>query len=201
MPHPKWASGGALPSKEGGLADSTEVRAASGGVGQVDVLDAITEQDLRYLGAAAARLCLGDTISADDLVNEALARTLAVDRAWRAELPLRTQLVSTMKSVLHAWRKARTRNPEVQWHDVVDQLLLDGDGDMVQSEPTFETRLHQHLEEVDALLAHDQGARDLMHAAMAGFAREELEIVTGLTANEIIAARERIKRLLAKRGS
>ena len=180
------------------MADSTEARAARGGVEQVDALDAITEQDLRYLGAVAARMCLGDTISADDLLNEALARTLAGDRAWRHDLPLRTQLISTMKSVLHAWRKARVRNPEVQWNDAVDALVLDGDGDMAECEP-FEVRLQQQLQEVDALLANDQGARDLMHAAMEGFAREELEIVTGLTPNEIIAARERIKRLLAKR--
>lgn len=198
MPRPKWASGGALLVKEGELADSTEVRAAKGGVEQVDALDAITEQDLRYLGAVAARLCVGDTISADDLINEALARTLARDRAWRDDLPLRTQLIGTMKSVLSAWRKARARKPEVQWNDVIDELVLDGDGDMVVCEP-FEVRLHEELQEIDKLLANDQGAKDLMYAAMEGFAREELEEVTGLTANEIIAARERIKRLLAKR--
>lgn len=182
------------------MADSTEIAEVEGSIGQVDVLDAITVQDLRYLSAVAERLCLGDTISPDDLVNEALARTLAGDRTWRDDLPLRTQLVGTMKSVLHAWRRARSRNPEVQWREAVDSLVLDdGDGDMAQSDPPFEVRLQQQLEEVDALLAHDRGARDLMHAAMAGFSREELEIVTGLTANEIIAARERIKRVLAKR--
>lgn len=184
--------------KEGGLADSTEVQAASGGVAQVDALDAITEQDLRWLGAAAVRLCVGDTISADDLMHEALARTLAGDRAWRADLPLRTQLIGTMKSVLSAWRKARARKPEVQWTDAVDALVLDGDGDMAICEP-LEVRLQEELQEIDNLLANDQGARDLMYAAMEGFARGELEEVTGLSANEIIAARERIKRLLAKR--
>lgn len=190
--------GWSLLVKEGGLADSTDVRAARGGVEQVDALDAITEQDLRYLGAVAARLCVGDTISADDLINEALARTLAGDRAWRDDLPLRTQLIGTMKSVLSAWRKARARKPEVQWNEAVDELVLDGDGDMVVCEP-LEVRLQERLQEIDKLLANDQGARDLMYAAMEGFAREELEEVTGLTANEIIAARERIKRLLAKR--
>lgn len=190
--------GWSLLVKEGGLADSTDVRAARGGVEQVDALDAITEQDLRYLGAVAARLCVGDTISADDLINEALARTLAGDRAWRDDLPLRTQLIGTMKSVLSAWRKARARKPEVQWNEAVDELVLDGDGDMVVCEP-LEVRLQEQLQEIEKLLANDQGARDLMYAAMEGFAREELEEVTGLTANEIIAARERIKRLLAKR--
>ena len=190
--------GWSLLVKEGGLADSTDVHAARGGVEQVDALDAITEQDLRYLGAVAARLCVGDTISADDLINEALARTLAGDRAWRDDLPLRTQLIGTMKSVLSAWRKARARKPEVQWNEAVDELVLDGDGDMVVCEP-LEVRLQEQLQEIDKLLANDQGARDLMYAAMEGFAREELEEVTGLTANEIIAARERIKRLLAKR--
>lgn len=190
--------GWSLLVKEDGLADSTDVRAARGGVEQVDALDAITEQDLRYLGAVAARLCVGDTISADDLINEALARTLAGDRAWRDDLPLRTQLIGTMKSVLSAWRKARARKPEVQWNEAVDELVLDGDGDMVVCEP-LEVRLQEQLQEIDKLLANDQGARDLMYAAMEGFAREELEDVTGLTANEIIAARERIKRLLAKR--
>lgn len=180
------------------MADSTEVRAARGGVEQIDALDAITEQDLRYLGAVAARLCVGDTISADDLINEALARTLSGDRAWRDDLPLRTQLIGTMKSVLSAWRKARARKPEVQWNEAVDELVLDGDGDMVVCEP-FEVRLQDELQVIDKLLANDQGARDLMYAAMEGFSREELEEVTGLTANEIIAARERIKRLLAKR--
>ena len=180
------------------MADSTDVRAARGGVEQVDALDAITEQDLRYLGAVAARLCVGDTISADDLINEALARTLAGDRAWRDDLPLRTQLIGTMKSVLSAWRKARARKPEVQWNEAVDELVLDGDGGLVVCEP-LEVRLQEQLQEIDMLLANDQGARDLMYAAMEGFARDELEEVTGLTANEIIAARERIKRLLAKR--
>jgi len=190
--------GWSLLVKEGGLADSTDVRAARGGVEQVDALDAITEQDLRYLGAVAARLCVGDTISADDLINEALARTLAGDRAWRDDLPLRTQLIGTMKSVLSAWRKARARKPEVQWNEAVDELVLDGDGGLVVCEP-LEVRLQEQLQEIDMLLANDQGARDLMYAAMEGFARDELEEVTGLTANEIIAARERIKRLLAKR--
>lgn len=190
--------GWSLLVKEDGLADSTDVRAARGGVEQVDALDAITEQDLRYLGAVAARLCVGDTISADDLINEALARTLAGDRAWRDDLPLRTQLIGTMKSVLSAWRKARARKPEVQWNEAVDELVLDGDGDMVVCE-LLEVRLQEQLQEIDKLLANDQGARDLMYAAMEGFAREELEDVTALTANEIIAARERIKRLLAKR--
>ncbi|WP_129134633.1 hypothetical protein [Luteimonas sp. YGD11-2] len=180
------------------MADSADVRVASGGVEQGDALDAITEQDLRYLGAVAARLCMGDTISAEDLMNEALARTLAGDRTWRDDLPLRTQLISTMKSVLSAWRKARARNPEVQWNDAIDALDLDGDEDMAACEP-FEARLQEELQEIDALLANDPGARDLMYAAMEGFARAELEEVTGLTASEIIAARERIKRLLAKR--
>ena len=180
------------------MADSTEVRPARADVEQVDVLDAISEQDLRYLGAVAARLCVGNTISSDDLVNEALARTLAGDRAWRDDLPLRTQLISTMKSVLSAWRKARARKPEVEWTDAIDALVLDGDGDFAACEP-FEARLQEELQEIDKLLANDQGARDLMCAAMEGFARAELEEVTGLTPNEIIAARERIKRLLAKR--
>lgn len=180
------------------MADSTEVHAASGGGAQVDALDAVTEQDLRYLGAVATRLCLGDTISANDLVSEALARTLAGDRAWREDLPLRTQLISTMTSVLSAWRKARARKPEVQWTDAVDTLVLDGDGDMTVCEP-LEMRLQEEFQEIDNLLANDQSARDLMYAAMEGFAREELEEVTGLSSNEVIAARERIKRLLAKR--
>ena len=183
------------------MPDSSAVQnAPPGGVGQADALEAITEQDLRYLRACAGRLCLGDTISADDLLNEALGRTLAGDRAWRDDLPLRSQLVSTMKSVLHAWRKARKRSPETQWHDAVDHLVLeDGDGDMAETDPDYEVRLQHSLEEVDAFLANDQGARDLMHAAMLGYAGEELEIVTGLTSNEIIAARKRIQRLLAKR--
>lgn len=182
------------------MPDSTEVEGKPGVAGQADVLEAITEQDLRYLLACAGRLCLGDSISAEDLLQEALGRTLAGDRAWRSDLPLRTQLVSTMKSVLHAWRKARIRNPEVLWHEAADQFVLeDGDGEMAEVDPAYEVRLQEQLDEVNAFLANDPGARDLMQGALAGYEREELEIVTGMNAAQIIAARKRVSRLLAKR--
>jgi DNA-directed RNA polymerase specialized sigma24 family protein len=197
---PKWASGGAIQCKETSLPDSTEVVGKQRGAGQADVLEAITEQDLRYLLACGRRLCLGDTISAEDLLNEALGRTLAGDRVWRSDLPLRTQLVSTMKSVLHSWRKARIRNPEVQWHEAADQFVLeDGDGEMAQFDPAYEVRLQEQLDEMNAFLANDPGARDLMQGALAGYQGEELEIVTGMNAAQIIAARKRVSRLLANR--
>ena len=94
---PKMPSDGALRGEEAALADSSNVELQPEDVGQTDVLEAITEQDLRYLRACAGRMCLGDSISADDLVSEALARTLLGDRTWREDLALRTQLVSTMK--------------------------------------------------------------------------------------------------------
>jgi len=182
------------------LADSSDVEHQPGGVGQADVLEAITEQDLRYLRSCAGRMCLGDVVSPEDLVSEALARTLLCDRTWREDVALRTQLVSTMKSVLHAWRKARDRNPEVQWQEAVDGFVLDdGDGEMAHADPAYEVRLKEQLDEVDALLASDPAARDVMHGALAGYEGEELEIVTGLTADQIIAARKRIARKIAKR--
>lgn len=183
------------------MADSSDViEHQPGDVGQADVLEAITEQDLRYLQACAGRMCLGDSISPADLVAEALARTLVGDRTWRRDVALRTQLVSTMKSVLHAWRKARVRNPEVQWQEAVDGFVLDdGDGEMANADATYEARLQEQLDEVDALLASDPAARDLMHGALAGYEGEELEIVTGLSTEQIIAARKRIARKIAKR--
>lgn len=182
------------------MADSSEVEKPPGGASQADVLEAITEQDLRYLRACAGRMCLGDVVSPDDLVQEALARTVLGDRTWRKDVALRTQLVSTMKSVLHAWRKARGRNPEVQWQEAVDGFVLeDGDGEMSHADPAYEVRLTEQLDEVGAFLASDPAARDVMHGALAGYEGEELEIVTGLSAEQIIAARKRIARKIGKR--
>lgn len=182
------------------MADSSRVAQLPGGGGQVDVLEAVSEQDLRYLLACAGRMCLGDVVSPDDLVQEALARTIVGDRTWRDDVALRTQLVSTMKSVLSAWRKARGRSPEVQWQEAADGFVLDdGDGEMAHADPAYEVRLREQLEEVDAFLASDPAARDVMHGALAGYEGEELEIVTGLSADQIIAARKRIARKIGKR--
>ena len=82
-------------------ADDAEVEAAIKGISDVDGARLGKVASFRARGLAG----LGLGVSADDLLQDAVARTLGGDRRWRKGVTIVKHLIETMRSTANHWRE------------------------------------------------------------------------------------------------
>ncbi len=165
-----------------------------------EALESMSEADWAWLSQAARSFCFGDTISPEDLLMEALARYLSGQRAWNIGVPLRTQVRSAMRSVLHAWRKARVRNPEASLEDLLE--LADSDendeSQFVSLPPDREAQIALLYETIQTAFADDSTARDVLDGLAKGLSPSDIQELLEMTPTTFASIRTRIRRQLAK---
>lgn len=157
-------------------------------------LAGLTEADWARLLSAADFLCLGDSIRGEDLLQEALARHLAGERAWNPELSVHEQIRSTMRSVLHAWRKARVRAPHISFDEAMEASTTLEGGDFGRMDAESEERAEQVIVVIEKSFANDGPALDMLSMMMDGYTRAEICELAGWTVTEYATIKKRIHR-------
>jgi DNA-directed RNA polymerase specialized sigma24 family protein len=76
------------------------------------ILDGFSEADWRRVLKLARRFSApAHAWSPEDLMSEAVARSLSGERRWRVAMEPIPALLGIMQSIANSWRKARRRNP------------------------------------------------------------------------------------------
>lgn len=175
---------------------------------------ALRPPDLKRLHAAARavlRVFGLETADRDheDLLSEALTRTLSGSRRWKRGVDFVRHLGETLRSVAWTWRErqeVRTRaglsrsdesaapaDGDVDEHpDVFGRPAPDVEGALLAEERVLLIRRH---------FAGDRGALAVMDAWADGYKAREVRQLTGLSDREYDAAARRIRRFAQRRGS
>jgi hypothetical protein len=173
-----------------------------------DGINALTVADWGRLKLAAARYSFGGAIEPDDLLQEAMKRSLEKDGR---KCPLRVDLVKFliegMRSISDGEReKAENRIDKVPIGTEVNQD--DGSGDYVDPpdpSPTVEERLGEAQETAAMkaslllLFIDDQTARDIIEGIWLGYSAEELRTLIGLNKTEYDSKRKLMHRRITHR--
>lgn len=146
----------------------------------------------------------------DDLMSEAVARTLSGKRSWRREVDFVHHLDQTMRSIASSWRKSLARQAAAGGRQVRSSDLAPADDgeespdpieEMASREAGVEARLigAQRVEAFESRFAGDLAAS----AVIAGWAKNlkgpEIQQRAGITKKQFEAAVLRIRRS-AQRG-
>ena len=171
-----------------------------------DGINALTVADWGRLKLAAARYSFGGAIEPDDLLQEALRRSLEKDgRKWPVDVDLVKFLVEAMRSIADGEReKAENRIEKVP--------IGTGQTDEVEDvfdPPDLSPSAEEHLGEVQdgaamkavllLLFIDDPIARDIVEGIWAGFTGEELRALTPLNKTEYDSKRKLMHRRIMKR--
>lgn len=125
----------------------------------------------------------------DDLLNEALARTLSGDRRWPVDVPLAAFLSQVMRSIAGEWRRDQLREPR----------SLDDEDVQVADEacsPERETAYRHLASRIRQMLADDPIALGIFDLAMTDTAPDAIQKALGINATVYDTARRRLRRHL-----
>lgn len=164
----------------------------------------MSDADLRWLSKSATDLCYGDTIDAEDLLAEALARYWSGERQWNSSVSLRTQIRNAMRSIIFSMRKARARQRERYLEISFDALLESGSEEDIADllppalAPEREVKIQALYDVMKTVLADDTVARDVYEAMIAGYSPAEIQDILSITATTYASTLTKIRRRLDK---
>ncbi len=171
------------------------------------ILEGVSEPDWRRARKLARRFCApGCGWSPDELLDEAVTRSLSGERRWRVGMDPLPSLLGIMRSTASSWRKAKRRS---RIDDRVEVALMDAapaDEDDEDSAPrvfavdsvTPEDRaLYQELlAATESAVEKDEEAHLIFLAWAEGKRGKEAIQQLGMDVETYEAARKRLKRTL-----
>ena len=142
------------------------------------------------------RRLYGAVVGADDLLQDAIAKTLAGRRRWNRDVSIVRHLDRVMES--DSGHLAERRAQEAQRLREHMQPL-DVHPETVPHEPSPESRLRvcETLDKVLAFFADDEWALQLIHLKGEGFSASEIQRKLGMSKTEYDTVTKRIRRRLA----
>jgi DNA-directed RNA polymerase specialized sigma24 family protein len=154
----------------------------------------------RIIGISRAN-AYGTGLGAEDLLQEAVVRTLNESRKWPADVNVDAYLTQVIRSIASHRREKLEKSPEVLEVDVVnsdggvegvrslDQMLMDE-----SNTPCHEVSAEQLIHSIHQQFADDEAVLSVMRTQIEGWSREEGCERTGLTSREYDAALKRLRR-------
>ncbi len=182
----------------------------------------LTAGDLGRLKTAARTWVRGfgldpEVHGADDLVSEAMFRTVQGRRRWQVGVELPRHLITVMRSIAESWRKGAGRRAAAAAAEVRENLLIGAgfeteadageDASPVTSAPSRvpgALRLLLGDEQLQPLLRHfagDEEVRAVLHGWWWGWNGPEIQESSGLSKRQYRAAALRIRRYAQRQGA
>lgn len=176
---------------------------------------ALSKADLNRLSIYARWLFNYSSISSrlefqapDELINEAIVRTLLGKRRWTTTKPLVDHLMGVMKScVFHAANSARARTERFDRTDMVEEGTREYASEGLENavlETESDAECAAVLDELAEHFSSDNDAAAVLEGWKAGFSGPDIMDLHSLTRNNLESAAKRIRRYAiakAKRGS
>lgn len=182
------------------MSDETERAYLSSDEFRVAV-DALTQNELLRLYKKGASYAFGTGMSAEDLLNEAILRTLEEDRrSCPADVPIHVYLGNAMRSIASGERKKYAR--EVADGKETDQMSKLGNAPAEVATPEEQTAAKMELENVVGRLQEvfkdDPQGEAIVIGELEGWAPTEIKELEPMDDKEYAAARKRVRRRIAQ---
>ena len=137
----------------------------------------------------------------EDLVNEAVARSLAGARAWPRSIPFIAFLAQTIRSIASEERRRLDHE-----QTCVEADLRSGEDDdqpiaglaVNHITPERELIARKTLKDIENLFHDDQEAKSILHGFGQGATPEQIQASAALTPTQYASAQRRIRRRLAR---
>lgn len=183
----------AIDDFQGIHASTAEVQAAFVTLSNADLIRLKQIAQLRSAGLS--------TITWEDLVNEAVVRSLAGARRWPRLIPFIAFLAQTIRSIANEeWRRLDHEQTSVE-ADLKsniddDQPIAHLAFDSIT--PEREVSARKALNDIDTLFKDDLEAKSILHGFAQGATPEQIQAATSLTSTQYASAQRRIRRQLAR---
>jgi DNA-directed RNA polymerase specialized sigma24 family protein len=135
----------------------------------------------------ASRLLLGLPVPPDDLVTEAVLRTLDGRRKFNREHSIEANFFEAMHSISSSWHKAHKRKPEISLEDLLgtdtdstDPLEVFARPDGVQASPEDELIYQEELKAILAQFIDREDAQMVVLGRTEGFEGKALAEFAGI---------------------
>lgn len=172
-------------------------------------VERLTPSDLLRLRKAAAfrvRLLRPFTRgrSDEDLLQEAIARTLSGQRSWQRAIAFAEHLKAVMRSISHSWLKTALR--EAEWPDVLRECEEGEVLSVVESSPSGNPGAERILsaceavEEIRSLFEDDRVVLDIIDGLSAEMKGPEIREILDLSEEDFRAAIRRLRRRIGAEG-
>jgi RNA polymerase sigma-70 factor (ECF subfamily) len=178
-----------------GMLFMATVRTSHSTVDFAAAVSALTRAEQGRLRQAATAMAFCCGMDADDLLHEAMYRTLAGRRTWPTDVALVPFLIMTMKSIANALRlkDARFVEPRDGSEDPAEGLA-----DPKASSPEDDVLQREREAEFYALFAGDLEAETIAAGMVEGMEGEELRKLIGLDKTAYDSKRRKIRRKINK---
>lgn len=164
-------------------------------------LDALAPADLLRLRKKSAYRAAGTGMEGDDLLNEAIQRTLEEDgRNCPADVSVAVYLDNAMRSIADGEReKYARRTPVGDGHDEKSPVgkLADGNPSPVDG-ALDRIELERVVRRIQDIFADDPQAQAIVIGDMEGWSREEIREMEPMEDKQYTAARRRVRRALER---
>jgi RNA polymerase sigma-70 factor (ECF subfamily) len=169
-----------------------EIRAA------IESFDSATHLRLEQ---AAARLADGRGIEADDLLHEAVVRSLKGDRVCPRDVPVAVFLFNVMKSLACSALKTKRRSKRDENTDVYDDGMGDENSDSQSAEDLVlgAEAADELINEMTELFAEDEDAQLVLMGLCQEMSPDEIQADCNLSKTDYNTIRRRIRRKLNDR--
>lgn len=166
-----------------------------------DTYFALSVADKTRIRKIASFRCIGTMLEQQDLLNEALVRTLDGTRAWRRGIDIVHHMDQVMRGIVWVER----RRWEREHGDVPQRMTRNGEATLgiiepASGEPTPEQLLcgQRLYQQILGALADDPIAQSIMIGRMRGLTRAEITKELGLTAIKYASTCRTISRRLER---
>lgn len=178
---------------QGAYATITEVEVA---------LSALSDADLTRLKQIAQLRSAGlSTVTREDLINEAVVRSLLGKRHWPRSIPFIAFLAQTIRSIANEeWRRLDHEQTRVEAdlgsNEDDDQPIADLAVD--HTTPEREVVARRTLHDIELLFQNDSEATTILRGLAEGSTPEQIQTSGSLTPTQYASAQRRIRRKLAR---
>jgi DNA-directed RNA polymerase specialized sigma24 family protein len=176
------------------FASSLEVAQALTDMSTADLLRLKQSAKLRSFGLTA--------VDWEDLISEAISRTLAGSRRWPRSIPFVAFLMQTVRSVAsEEWRRLQkeqvTTESQLMAGDMETPIAI-SDLAITLIHPEREAIARHALKEIEMLFNADSEALEVLHGLAKGMTPSEVQSEANLTPIQYASAQKRIRRCLAR---
>lgn len=164
-------------------------------------LDALAPKDLIRLTKKGEYYAFGTGVEGNDLLNEAIARSLSGEgRSCPADVQITVYLSSAMRSIADAERnKFKREAPAGGGHDEDSKIGAHPDARSSPADTAIaRIELEGVLRRLQEVLAHDLQAQAVLIGDMEGWSAEEIRHVESMDDNAYVAARRRVRRIIER---
>lgn len=168
----------------------------------IEALDALSPEDLfRLRQLAKLRASALVVMDWEDLLSEAIKRSLDGARQWPVGVPFLAFMAQTMRSIASEERREANAHmtvaeADLAWEEGQSSPLADLSSTDI--DPAREVEAKQTLRAIEALFQDDPAALAVLHGFALGSSPEEIQADCGLTPIQYASTQRRIRRALTR---